>query len=273
MKKLKIIMALAIALIIVVLSSCQEKVTSTNLVIDETTKGTIKVTFYAELDAQTLGLEKVPSGTVVTITAPLNAINPAAPDGEKWITSATVGSDGSINVSVPTRSTGVTFTIIPNEFTYNTKVEWAMPVDNMLQIYSYPSFTLNVYPGQTKLEEKTYNSQPANNNVVTVNRKFKGEIFNDLTTYETTVIPNGTSIRVYNDEWFSTTTVGQNGLFSVDVPYNQNFFIQFETQVKESASPDVYKNYRYQVNKGPYTETSPAALTIQKLSWAMEVWE
>ncbi len=146
-------MALAIALV-VVLSGCQEKITSTNLSIDESTKGTIKVTFYAELDEQLLGWEKVPAGTVVTITAPLNAINPAAPAGERWITSATVGADGSINVSVPTRATGVTFTIIPNEFTYNTKVEWIKPNDNALQIYYYPSFTLTVYPGQTKLEEK-----------------------------------------------------------------------------------------------------------------------
>lgn len=265
-------MALAIALV-VILSGCQEKVTSTNLSIDESTKGTIKVTFYAELDEQAFGWEKVPAGTVVTITAPLNQINPAAPAGQNWITTATVGSDGSITVSVPTRSTGVTFTVIPNEFTYNTKVEYVLPNDNALKIYSYPSFNVTVYPGQTKLEEKIYNSQLANSNVVTVNRKFKGEIYNDLTTGVTTVIPNGTAIKVYNDEWYATTSVSSNGTFSVDVPYGQQFYIQFETQVKESAGPDVYKNYRYRVIRGAYYETSPASETISKFSWTMQVWE
>jgi len=272
MKKLNIIMALAIAFV-VVLSGCQEKITSTNLSIDETTKGTIKVKFYAELDAQTLGLEKVPAGTVITITAPLNAINPAAPNGQNWIKQATVGSDGSITVELPTRSTGVTFTIIPNDFVYNAKVEWIKPNDNAEMLYQLNQFNVTLYPGQTVIEERTYNSSTTNNNIVTVNRKFKGEIYNDMTTFSTTVIPNGTAISLYNDEWYATTTVGANGEFSADVPYGQGFTIMFITQVKESANPDVYKNYRYSVYKDPYYETSPAAETITKFSWSMQVWE
>lgn len=252
-------------------SGCEDDVTTSSFQLDLTKTGTVEVHLFAELDRQQLGLERVPNGTNVLFTIDYSEFNSNVTHG-KW-SRAGIVNNGIVKLdSVPSTDSGVMVRIIPEDFVFNQVQPFGAPVETLPRLFSANSVNLMVYPGQTSFREINYSFQNIGMPAITVTRSWVGSSVFDLTTGESSFVPSGTQLLMFNDNWAASTTVQANGRFTASVPYNQPFTVRFTAPmtVFDDDGNEVQRMYRYTVNAGPYFEDSPAAMPV---FFNYQLWE
>lgn len=96
----------AMLAMVVFFNSCEKEITTTELVLDETKKGTLKVYAKAELDPEEVGLEAIPT-TVFNISIKKSELNPDFNATGRWVAQDTA-IGGMFEIEVPTTDDGVT---------------------------------------------------------------------------------------------------------------------------------------------------------------------
>jgi len=255
---------------ILFLASCEE-IEKSDLTLDLTKEATVKAFIYAELDRTSQGLEFAPTGTEVIVSIPNSAFNPSA--SGNWTTVATV-TDGIIELTVPVTNSGVTVSFTPAEFVYDQVQPYGSNSSTIQKLYksTTPGSLTTVKPGQERTHEITYNSYSTFENFTeTVNVKFEGYADIDETNAGNEFIPSSTVIHIYNNDFYTTTTVGAAGQFEVNLPKSENVTLRFETTKTLNTAPVTTKNYRYTTNHFSPSSTSPVRQTISFGSGSL--WE
>lgn len=93
--------------LLVVFGSCDNEVTSTELVVDETKTATLKLYVKAELDANSDNEEIVPDGTQFIVSVKKNDLNGRFNGDARWTTTVS-SSAGVVQLDVPATADGVT---------------------------------------------------------------------------------------------------------------------------------------------------------------------
>lgn len=87
-------------------SSCEEEITTSKLVIDESQTATMKLYVKADMN-NLIGLDNIPNNTVFNISVPLNELNGYFYGDGRWTTSVQA-NNGIIEFDVPANADGVT---------------------------------------------------------------------------------------------------------------------------------------------------------------------
>jgi hypothetical protein len=251
-----------------IFSACEEIETS-SLTLDQTETATIEVYVYAELDKTNFGIEYAPNDTKVKISIANSQFNPMAQGF--WTTTALV-SNGIVEVEVPTNAAGVNVTIEPEDFIYNQVQPYGSGSTTIAYRYYYNTLTtVNVKAEEHKILEVTYSNTKMSDQTEFVSRRFQLEADLDATEAGDEVVPSGTVVTFYNNDWTATATVGSDGIVQIDVPRSSIIDARFEYSKKLEADPVVRKNYRYSTNLGSFTESSPTPQYVN--FWSGELWE
>ncbi len=220
-------------------AGCEKDITTSNYTLDTSMKANVKAYFYAELDKTKQGLEFAPNGTKVFISI-LNSSFNAGVSGN-WIDSTTI-NNGTIQVSVPTVSTGVIVTIKAAEFTAEQVQSFGSVSAKISKNFSVTATqTISVIPGESKTKEITYNNEDILDNFVeTVTCAFIVKADMDETVAGNENVPQGTTINLYTSTWAGTATVGAGGLISARIPKGENISMRFEA-TKNLITPPAKK--------------------------------
>jgi len=253
MKKTNVLSALFIASAIV-FASCEKEIETSNLTLDKSQKATVKAYLYAELDNTKQGLEFAPNGTKVIVSIPNSSFNGNATG--KWMDTVSV-TNGLIETTVPTTNAGVTVTFTPAEFTSDQVQPFGSLSNTISKLYKVTtSNTLSVFPNETRTSEITYNSFDSFDNFaekVNVKIELKA-IFKEGDA--SVVLPQNTTISVFNNGWATTATVGEKGLITVSVPKGETITLRFEATKTLLTIPVTTKKYRYEAKfDAPSTST------------------
>jgi hypothetical protein len=272
MKKVNLFGVAVIGLAIM-FSSCAKKVETSSMKLDLTKSATIKVTFLAELDHSSHGLELVPNETPVLIRIANSSFNSAATG--YWTTTEAINS-GSIEVQVPVTDLGVDVEILPIEFLYDQVQPYGSVSSTIKTKFRVPAFEseLSVKPGEIRTREVTYTDLGAMDNFVeTVSRKFNLKCETDATESKWDFIATGTKVTFFTNGWMTNVTASNYGAVDVALPNNEEVYIRFEgmKRVYDSNGDRVTLKYRYDAVAGTYTETSPVRQTLNCGSG--QVWE
>ena len=250
---------------LLLMAGCEKEVEQTEMKLDMSKQATVKVYLYAQLDNTQLGWEYVPNGTPVLISIPNSAFNPAAPGN--W-TDSTVVQNGMVEVMVPSTTTGVTVTLTPREFVANQVQAYGSNLASIAKIYKATPINVAVKAGEVRTEELFYNPTAFSSLTETVDLNFK--LFADVDeTVAGEVVPQGTTLNLYNDAWHTTVTVGADGQVSVSVPKNQWIILSFETTKKLWDSST--KKYKYTYQYLTPTVSTPVRIELDFLFG--QVWE
>lgn len=93
--------------LLVMFGSCDNEITSTELVVDETKTAVLKLYVKGELNPDSDGEENVPDGTQFIISVKKNDLNGSFTGDDRWVTTATTAA-GVVQVNVPATADGVT---------------------------------------------------------------------------------------------------------------------------------------------------------------------
>lgn len=255
----------------VIFSSC-EKIETSSLTLDMAEFATITVYVYAELDKTSLGEEFAPNNTKVMVTVPYSAYTNDPTVKGNWSTDAVV-TNGIVEVEVPTCISGVNLTLKAEDFLYDQVQEKGAASATKTMLYSSLSKTVSsIMPNVHEIVKLTYTASPMSN-AEFVTRKFKLTAVLDHETGDSKNITSGTVVTFYSSNWSTTATVGSNGIIeSVKVPVNESVYAVFEHTVR-AYEDGQYKNkkYRFTVNLGSYSETSPVTEPVD-FNYG-ELWE
>ena len=153
MKKLIYLTSAIVLSTLLFLSSCVKYEQSTPFVINDSITGTIKGMVYANLDQSNSELETAPSSTKIYFQVDNDEYLPGT-EGSKVYT-ATVGSDGSYSITIPTTNDGVTVKIFADDFEYN-QVQWDGSTTQRT-VFTLPNDYVTVTANQTKIEDLYFN--------------------------------------------------------------------------------------------------------------------
>lgn len=268
-KTTKLLLALfAFALI---MSGCEDDVTTSELIIDFSKKGAIEVHLFADLDKQQLGKQIVPDGTKVLFLVEYSEFNPEALAGS-W-TMVGESSNGIIRIdSLPTTSDGVEMVITPEPFVHDQTQAYESPSPTLPKLFHANPIVETIIPDLKVFRQIEYDYVDFGDPAITVNRKWQGRGVFNLITNELSDLPSGTQITMFNDSWATTLSAGSGGSFTADVPYGEGFTIMFTAlmTLEDQDGNPVQKTFRYTANRGPYFENSPVTEVVD---FSHEIWE
>jgi hypothetical protein len=119
--------------LLVLFGSCDNDITSTELVVDETKTAVLKLYVKAELDADSENEENVPDGTELIISVKKNDLNGNFKGDDRWV-STVITSGGVVEVNVPATADGVTVYVDAVAFEKSYEVNSSV---TELRVYEY----------------------------------------------------------------------------------------------------------------------------------------
>jgi hypothetical protein len=93
--------------VVLLLGSCDNEITSTELVVDESKTAALKLYVKAELDNTIEGEESVPDGTQFIVSVAKNDLNGNFTGDDRWVTTVST-TGGVLQVNVPATNDGIT---------------------------------------------------------------------------------------------------------------------------------------------------------------------
>jgi len=147
----------ASVLMLSLLAGCKKDETEqpSPITINEKSFATVSGLVYAQLDYTNADPEFAPAGTKLIFKIDVSDYNSNEGSGQRYyITSTTVGSDGSYSIDIPTTTKGVDVEVIANEFTYMTKYSSTFTERSE---YSANTSYLNLTTGEIQILDINYN--------------------------------------------------------------------------------------------------------------------
>ena len=225
---LSFIMIFACSIALLLLNTgCDKEITSTAYSIDESNAATLIIYASANLDDSQIGKEAVPNGTKVLVSVSKNDF---VEGNESSLNYTHELQDGYIEIDIPVTDHGVDYTITPMEFNYNQIQNFNNYYQSIPKIYS----TLQIYnvnglrTGEVRSIQCEY--FPQNYDDFTEMMTLSGYItggFNDINYWQDTLHSAQTFI-FFGNGWNETVTTQSNGYYSIDVPINQDIFLNYD---------------------------------------------
>ena len=198
-------------------TSCTDDIVTSELKIDDSQKATVKVWVFAELDRNNTALDYVPNGTKVLVSVENSDLNSAASSGS-WSEVATVNS-GYIEISVPSKSDGVTVTLQAEDFMYDQVQQQGTGVEKVPTLYKHSGTNLySVKTGQTVMSEIIYQNNSSSSVVETGTIKVFVYAELDKTKLGMEFAPDGTNVIISTGNSWSKMVQVKNGFVELEVP-------------------------------------------------------
>ncbi len=249
---------LAASAVLLIFTGCEKNKETSAVAVDLSKRVTIKCYIYADLDLTRDGLETVPAGTQVVISIPYSDFNniPSANNKGNWSTTVQTDADGVISANVPVDANGVSVQIAPIDFEYDQIQNPLYHKDATIKkIFKASPLTENILPNVNKTLQITYADDVKDS--YTEFAQIAGEVKAELDEKEDGMefVPQGTKITFeIADQWYSTTTIGIDGKYSISVPADESIKVEgYFTYDKNVYDADndryVRKQYKYTIWK------------------------
>jgi len=245
-------------LFIVVVISCDKEVETTPLKVDNFPKATIKGYVYADLDQTSYGYEKVPTGTKVIVTMPYSELGITS--GGNLVITVEIQSDGTFEFTVPVDANGANVSVKIVDFIYDQlqTQQYNSKLTTIKKVFYGETVTYNnVKPGDVQIQQiYIVNTEQIGEAVTwyTISGKIVAD--RDKSTPGNEVIPSGTQVIFNCDGWSQVITIGNDGVYSVNVPEKENIYIEynFTTSGKRSDGTSVNLRFKGEQFVGYFTD-------------------
>jgi hypothetical protein len=241
---------------------CDKEIETSSMSVDLTKNATVKAFVYADLNQTSLGNEFAPNGTKVFVTVAYNQLGGTG--SNKWIDSTFV-NNGMIELSVPATINGVTVEFAPTEFIFDQTQPFGSVSQTQKKLFKASVSSLNgVKAGEVRTHEITYTGSAFQNVTEFVTRKFEMSALLNVKN-AADVLPSGTIVTFFTNDWSATATVGGNGRVEINLPKNKSgIYARFtaQKQVAIGDNPNKMENYRYTTSLSSYSESSPVVENI-----------
>jgi hypothetical protein len=252
MKKVSNVILVSLVLLATFLYSCDKEIETSPLTVDQTQKATIKGYVYANTDLTKFGDELAPAGTKVIITMAYNQIKGLDYSSAILSDTATVGSDGAFEYTVPTDADGVNVSVNVNFAADQAQSDVYNNITIKKTFIGSTTF-YTVLPSQTQNQRIiAYENSQLTDQFGTVT--ISGTIYADydLYTVGNEKIPAGTtSINFHTSNldgfpsWSTDVTVSANGTFSVTVPVNETIYMNYDCIIAGHDASNNSANYKF----------------------------
>lgn len=195
----KLNLASIAALFIILLStSCTDDIESTSLTLDNFQKANVKAYVYAELDITKPGLEVVPNGTKVVLTAPYSNFNANATG--VWSDTLFTDANGMVESSVNVSSKGTTYTVNPVDFESNQTQDVTASQTYVGKIFESLPQDITLLPFSEEILQFKYSAKDYENFVefISIDLYLNGDFNETLPGNE--VLPSGITITIQSTD-------------------------------------------------------------------------
>lgn len=145
--------------VILLLGSCDNEITSTELVVDESKTAVLKLYVKAELDISTADEESVPDGTQFIVSVAKNDLNGNFTGDDRWVTTAST-TGGALQVNVPATTDGITAYVDAIAFEYTYEVNDTL---SQKRVYEYNGEFGGIITGSNNVHRITMVPTPLEN--------------------------------------------------------------------------------------------------------------